>query len=170
MAYVTDIAVVAGSAYANSQWASPGSGWEVVRNKYGEPQDFNQHALGEFIWMFYKTADSGPGIAAVRFIPGKDAVAPPGWTKINVDFNKGAGGEHIWLFYVKDEETKYIARFQSGYGESETSAWDDFEQSAVVLRMDTNEGVSNEINIPHTSLSIPQFQKKYCIFLGYYYI
>ncbi|MEZ4733249.1 MAG: hypothetical protein R3E79_39645 [Caldilineaceae bacterium] len=153
MAYVTDIAV---AATDSENWESvrpSGSGWQVVKNKYSEPQDFNQKVGGKYIWMFYQTADSGPGIAAVRFITGEDAVTPPGWTKIDVDFNKGAGGEYIWLCYVKSANTKYIASFWTGYGESEASALGDLGSWAVVLRQDANKGAWGKF-----------------IYLGYYYV
>ena len=138
--YVTDIAVVASSSSNCDSDRPAGSGWEVVRSQSSEPQDFNQGAGGKYIWMFYKTGTSGPGITAVQFIMGGSAVAPAGWTKIDVDFNKGAGGEYIWLCYTKSENAKYIGRFQAGSGGSEAASREGFGPSAVVLPQDTNKG------------------------------
>ena len=152
MSYVTNLSV---KKSGSSDWRKTkpaGDNWEVVRNKGGEAQDFNQNAGGEYIFIYYQTGGSGPGVAAVRFIIGKDAKTPNGWNKEDVDLNAGAGGEFIYLCYRRSAESNYIKEFQSGYGKTEESAFKDFNRNAVVLRQDLNRGAKG----------------KY-IYLGYYY-
>lgn len=151
MSYVTNISVRKSDS---SDWQKykPADDWEVVKNKEGEAQDFNQKAGGDYIYIYYKTGDFGPGVAALRFITGENAKAPAGWDKVDVDLNAGAGGEFIFLCYRKNNESNYIKYFQSGYGESENSAFKDFNSDAVVLCQDLNEGAEGKF-----------------IYLGYYY-
>jgi hypothetical protein len=152
MVYVINMQVVSTS---NSDWRNSkpsGDNWHVVENKDGQAQDFNQKAGGNFIFIFYESGVSGNGVAAVRFISGKDATVPAGWTKIDVDLNDEAGGEYIYLCTLKNGESNYIEKFQSGYGDSAENALSDFNQDAVVLRQDLKQGAKG----------------KY-IFLGYYF-
>ncbi len=152
MPYAINITV---RASESSDWRKvipAGDNWNVVKNKYGEAQDFNEGAHGEFIFIFYQTGESGQGLAAIRFITGQNTSPPIGWTKVDVDINKGAGGEYIYLCYLRSPEATYINHFQSGFGKSEGSAFSDFTPNAVVLSQDLNKGAHG----------------KY-IYLGYYF-
>lgn len=152
MSYVTNIDV---KALDSDDWRKglpAGDHWLVVKNKNGDAQDFNQGASGKYIYIYYQSLDDGQGVEAIRFIKGKDAIVPKGWTKIDCDLNGGSGGEYIYLCYIKSADSNLIYELQSGFGDSLESAMSDFNQDAVVLRQDLNEGAKG----------------KY-IFLGYYF-
>lgn len=152
MSYVKNISV---KKSKSSDWRKnkpAGGDWYVVRNKDNEAQDFNQKAKGDYIFIYYQIDNSGPGVAAVRFITGANAKAPSGWDKEDVDLNAGAGGKFIYLCYQRNSESNYIKEFQSGYGKTEKSAFDDFGRNAVLLRQDLNQGAKGKF-----------------IYLGYYY-
>ena len=152
MSYIVEMTA---RALDNADWTHgmpAGSGWQVVNNKNNDPQDFNQGAEGKYIYIYYQTGTSGKGVAAMRFITGKDATAPTGWQKVDVDLNDGAGGQYIYLCYQKNSDADYIATLQSGYGDSVESAFCDFGRSAVVLAQDLNEDAKGKF-----------------IYLGYYF-
>ena len=144
MPYVINLTV---KKSIDSDWRQlqpAGDGWNVVKNKNGDAQDFNQGAGGDYIFIFYQIGVSGKGIAAVRFIKGEGAKAPDGWTKEDIDLNAGAGGEYIYLCYLRNSESEYIREFVSGSGKSAGSAFDDFDSSAVVLRQELNKGAKGK--------------------------
>ncbi|OHX10215.1 hypothetical protein [Chromobacterium sphagni] len=144
MPYVVNITA---AAIDNDDWRSklpPGEGWTVVTNKNGSAQDFNQGAKGKFIYIYYQTAQTGKGVSAIRFITGKDATPPAGWQKVNVDLNDGAGGLFIYLCFQNSAETNYIGRIQSGYGDTVQSAFGDFDEYAVVMAQDINQGAGGK--------------------------
>ncbi|POA97052.1 hypothetical protein C2134_19055 [Chromobacterium sinusclupearum] len=152
MSYVVNISAAARN---DDNWRAslpPGAGWNVVANKNGSAQDFNQGSGGKFIYIYYQTAESGKGVSAIRFITGKEAVPPAGWQKINVDLNDGAGGLYIYLCFQNSAESDYIGTLQSGYGDSKESAFSDFGEFAVVMAQDINQGAGGKF-----------------IYLGYYY-
>jgi hypothetical protein len=150
MSYVTEVTVEVQSS--GTPVNPPGQGWNVVRNKNGDPQDFNQGAGGKYIFIFYKTSDSGVAIGGLRFIKGENASAPSGWQKYPEDLNNGAGGEYIYLCSAPSTDFRFMKDMMSGYGDSVESAMGDFPENAVVLRQDTNQGAGG----------------KY-IFLGYFF-
>lgn len=152
MSYIVEITARALESADWNQGMPAGSGWQVVKNKNGDPQDFNQGAGGKFIYIYYQLASSGKGLSAIRFITGSGATPPAGWQKVDVDLNSGAGGQFIYLCYQKNAEADYIATLQSGYGDTVESAFGDFGRSAVVLAQDLNESAKG----------------KY-IYLGYYF-
>lgn len=148
---------IAAAAIDNDNWRSaqpPGAGWNVVTNKYGSAQDFNQGAKGKFIYIYYQTSDSGKGISAIRFITGQNPnITPPaGWQKVDVDLNAGAGGLYIYLCFQTNAESNYIGTMLSGYGDSVQNAFSDFGEAAVVMAQDINQGAGGKF-----------------IYLGYYY-
>ena len=116
----------------------------MVRNINGEPQDFNQGAGGQYIYIFYKTSDSGVAIGGLRLIKGEDAPAPYGWQKLPQDLNSGAGGDYIYLCWAPSSEFRFIKQLICGYGNSVANAMDDFPEDAVVLRQDTNQAAGGK--------------------------
>lgn len=152
MSYIIDITVKAADSDDPSSVKPAGQDWYVVKNKNGEPQDFNQGAGGKYIYIFYQTGTTGQAIIGFRFITGDGVTPPAGWTMIQQDLNQDAGGKYIYLCYAKDSNFPYIDSMQSGYGSSVGSAMEDFPETAVVMTQDTNQDAGG----------------KY-VFLGYFY-
>lgn len=142
MSYVTEVTVEIQSS--STPTTPPGQGWNVVRNIDGEPQDFNQGAGGKYIFIFYKTSDSGVAIGGLRLIKGENVNAPSGWEKYPQDLNSGAGGDYIYLCSAPSTDFRFIRELICGFGSSVESAMGDFPENAVVLRQDANQGAGGK--------------------------
>ena len=86
---VTELTVI----YGGSSGIQPPAGF------IEHPNDLNQGAGGDFVWLWY-TKD--PACQVIREVAVQDWAGDPpeGLTKIPVDVNSGAGGAFIYVVYV----------------------------------------------------------------------
>ncbi|CCN72234.1 hypothetical protein [Vibrio nigripulchritudo] len=144
MTYVSNIKVITSEDEDYTKSKPTGNSWYVVRNIHDQAQDFNQGGGGKYVFIFYQTSESSEGIEAIRFVEGENAKEPAGWTKIDVNLNSGTDGCFIYLCYRKSVGANFIKLLCSGFGDSEESAFDDFEMSDAVLRQDLARGTGGK--------------------------
>lgn len=111
--------------------------------------DLNKGVGGKYIYLCYREASYSPNgsnkkcITDIKFITGKNATEPYGYTKIDTDLNKGASGKYIYLCYEEADYNPTQAiediKVVGGY-DSNTPAPDGYTR----ISQDLNEGASGE--------------------------
>lgn len=107
--WITDVGKALSDLNVNGDSSSASRGMTNTRanNKYtllpdnNAPIDMNMKAGGWYIYIGALYNNFGLSytncITDIQTIRGKNAVAPPGWTKLPLDLNRGAGGDYIYL-------------------------------------------------------------------------